>query len=248
MNRLLFNRSILNSSFLVRNYTVKPLTPPLRNIVKEPSRLIYKPIVYTFSTNGLKQFCRSNGSYAPLNIDTNLAKDVIVFKYNNPRYFKMMNIFGLAQFFFWLICSEFTLSNLRNTPINEGAPNFADLPLYLRVNLGENKYKYGLAIGCFMFGLVILGFVWTFTLRNVRYLILRKGGNKVAFVTYGPFGTNRIIDVPLNCVSAVTARESGASSLPIKVKSKRFHYLLDKQGEFTNPKLFDHVINVKRRI
>lgn len=156
MNRLLFNRSNLNGSFLVRNYTVKPLMLPLRsNIVKVPDRVVYKPIVYTFSTNALKQIYRSNSSYAhaPINIDTStLAKDVIVFKYNNPKYFKLMNIFGLAQFFFWLICSEFTLSNLRYTPVNEGAPNFADLPLYLRINLGENKYKYGLAFGCFSFG------------------------------------------------------------------------------------------------
>lgn len=158
MNRLLFNRSTLNSSFLsIRNYTVKPLAPllpPLRNIVKNPPRLVYKPIVYTFSTNYLKQFCRSNATNAPLNIDTsNLAKDVIVFKYDNPKYFKMMNIFAVAQFFFWLICSEFTLSNLRNTPVNEGDPNFDDLPFYLKVNLGENKYKYGIALASFSFGM-----------------------------------------------------------------------------------------------
>lgn len=157
MNRLLFNRSVVNGSFLARNYALKPLIPSpstsLMNIVKGPSRVIYKPIIYTFSTNCLKNICRSNSSYAPINIDTsNLAKDVIVFKYDNPRYFKMMNIFGIAQFFFWLICSEFTLSNLRYAPVNEDAPNFNDFPLYLRVNLGENKYKYGLAIGCFSFG------------------------------------------------------------------------------------------------
>lgn len=156
MNRLLFNKNVLTSNFLVRNYSVKPLTlaqSSLRNIAKEPTRMVYKPIVLTFSNNCLKTFCRRNASYAPLNIDTsNLAKDVIVFKHNNPKYFKIMNIFGIAQFFFWLICAEFTLSNLRNTPVNEGAPNFADLPFYLRVNLGENKYKYGLALGCFSFG------------------------------------------------------------------------------------------------
>lgn len=156
MNRLLFNMSTSNISLLTRNYAVKQSissTLSLRNIAKEPPRLVYKPIVYIFSTNYLKQFCRGNSSYAPLNIDTsNLAKDVIVFKYNNPRYFKVMNFFGMVQFFFWLICSEFTLSNLRNTPVNEEAPNFDDLPLYLKVNLGENKYKYGLALGCFTFG------------------------------------------------------------------------------------------------
>lgn len=82
----------------------------------------------------------------------------------------------------------------------------------------------------------------------MRYLVLRKGGNKVSFVTYGPFGTNRIKDVPLNCVSAVQSRDVGASAIPIKVKNIQFHYLLDKQGEYTNPEIFDHIINVKRRL
>lgn len=97
-------------------------------------------------------------------------------------------------------------------------------------------------------GFVILGFVWMFTLRSVRYLVLRKGGDKVSFVTYGPLGTNRITDVPLNCVSATQSREAGASALPLKVKNVRFQFFLDKRGEYTNPLLFDHVINVKRRI
>jgi TMEM70/TMEM186/TMEM223 protein family len=30
-----------------------------------------------------------------------LAKDVIVFKYENPRFFKLMNIFTISQLFFW---------------------------------------------------------------------------------------------------------------------------------------------------
>lgn len=87
-----------------------------------------------------------------------------------------------------------------------------------------------------------------FTLRNVRFLILRKGGSKVSFVCYGPMGTNRITNVPLSCISAVQSRDAGASALPIKVQNKKFHFLLDKQGEYTNPQLFDHVINVKRRL
>lgn len=87
-----------------------------------------------------------------------------------------------------------------------------------------------------------------FTLRSVRYLIFRKGGNKVAFVTYGPFGINRIMDVPLNCISAVHLRNTQASSLPLKVKGKPFYYMLDNRGIYTNPEIFDHVINLKRRV
>lgn len=156
MNRLLFNRSLLNSSLQIRNYSIKSVRTPLKTFVKEPPNVVYKPIVYQLSTNGLKLFCRHNYSHAPINIDvSNLTKDVIVYKYNNPKYFKIMNIFGIAQFFFWLICAEFTLSNLKYTPVNTEDPKFEDLPIYLRINLGENKYKYGLAIACFMFGKLV---------------------------------------------------------------------------------------------
>lgn len=154
MNRLLFNRSYALPTSLVRNYSVKPLAPsPLKNLVKDPSKIVYKPILHQFSTNVLKQFYRANASYAPINIDAaNLTKDVIVYKYNNPKYFKLMNIFGIAQFFFWVLCSEFMLSNLRYTPVNADDPNIQDLPFYLKINLGENKYKYGLSFGSFLLG------------------------------------------------------------------------------------------------
>lgn len=88
---------------------------------------------------------------------------------------------------------------------------------------------------------------WVFTLRSVRYVILRKGGCRVAFVTYGPFGKNHIHDVPLNCVTAVQSRNLITGALPIKIKNKRFYFLLDIKGEYKNTELFDHVINVRRR-
>lgn len=153
MNRLLFNRSVINTNILARNYSIRPTTLQLRNTVKEPPKIVFKPIVYAFSVNYLKQFCRTRASYAPINIDpSSLTKDVIVFKYNNPKYFRIMNFFGLVQFFFWIICSEFALSTLRDTPINDTDPDLQNTPFYLRINLGENKYKNGLAISCFLLG------------------------------------------------------------------------------------------------
>lgn len=155
MNRILFSKGHVVPATLLRGCgSVKSFAPSIRNLVTNPStKFVCKPIVYRLTSDCFKQFQRKNASYAPINIDAKtLTKDVIVFKYNNPRYFKIMNIFGIAQFFFWVICSEFTLSNLRNTPVNEGAPNFKDFPLYLQVNLGENKYKYGIATISFLLG------------------------------------------------------------------------------------------------
>lgn len=35
------------------------------------------------------------------NSSSTLAKDIIVYKYENPRFFKLMNIFAISQFLFW---------------------------------------------------------------------------------------------------------------------------------------------------
>lgn len=45
------------------------------------------------------------------------------------------------------------------------------------------------------YGLFVIS--WVHTLKSVRYLVLRKGGNDVTFVTYTPFGGNRLRTVPL---------------------------------------------------
>ena len=87
-----------------------------------------------------------------------------------------------------------------------------------------------------------------FTLRSVRYLILRKGGKELSFVTYGPFNKNRIMTVPLKNVSAQESREIAKTQLPLKVRNYRFFYILDMRGEFRNPKLFDFTAGLKRRI
>lgn len=96
-------------------------------------------------------------------------------------------------------------------------------------------------------GILSLCFIWMYTLRTVRYLILRKGGKNIAIVTYGPLGNNRIMTVPLDCIKTTGTTQSGISTIPLKVKNILFHYLLDTKGEFTNKALFDHVINLKRR-
>lgn len=86
-----------------------------------------------------------------------------------------------------------------------------------------------------------------FSLKSVRYLILRKGGEAVTFVTYGPFGRNRIMTVPLKHVSCQQTREAAKSYIPIKVENQYLHYVLDLSGEFRNKQLFDATAGLKRK-
>lgn len=86
-----------------------------------------------------------------------------------------------------------------------------------------------------------------FTLRSVRYIVALKNGKDISLVTYTPFGENRIINVPISCISAQESRRSSSVYLPLKVKNKAFYYILDMKGEFKNTKLFDNTIALDRK-
>ncbi|EDW73825.1 uncharacterized protein Dwil_GK19663 [Drosophila willistoni] len=182
----------------------------------------------------------------PFEINTNVPKDVILFKYENPKFYNMLNFFGVCQFVFWTYLSHFAFTTLKDAPVVEKEGE--ELKWFQRINLGENKYKNGITICSFLIGYGILFAVWMFTLRSVRFLILRKGGRDVSFVTYGPFNRNRIMTVPLKCISAEESRQLARVQLPIKVRDKTLYYILDMRGEFRNPQLFDYTAGLKRRI
>ncbi|CAO1426775.1 unnamed protein product [Diamesa serratosioi] len=175
-----------------------------------------------------------------------LTKDVIIYKYENPRFFKVVNFFALSQVFFWSYLGHFSYTSLKDAPIEEIKDESVDW--WRKINLGENKYRNAIAGMCMFIGYGVIFIAWTFTLRSVRYLVLLKNGKEVSFVTYTPFGTNRIINIPLKNLSAQESRTSAKTYLPIKVKGKSMFYVLDMKGEFKNTNLYDYTVGLKRRI
>lgn len=153
MNRLLYNRGSTVSNLILRNYSSKSTISNFNFVAKDPVRFVYRPVACQLSNNFLNQFVRKYLSDAPINSTVqNLTKDVIIFKYDNPRFFKLMNLFGLVQFVFWLIFAESTMSTMKFIPVDRESPKFKDLPLYMKINFGENKYKWGLSIFSFVVG------------------------------------------------------------------------------------------------
>lgn len=119
-------------------------------------------------------------------------------------------------------------------------------------------------------GPVIAGVIVFVIIRSVKYVILRKGGQDVTLVTYHPYKKEVVNTVPLDkvsrildetlqkveknikCmlkilqVSSLTSRDGLKAYIPIKIKGKKWNYLLDKNGHFVNPDLFDDTVGVKR--
>ncbi|XP_058835535.1 transmembrane protein 223 [Topomyia yanbarensis] len=216
-------------------------TNVLGNIRSQPTNIAQTPISSNFSTSRLSAASVGNRAY---DVSTNVAKDVILFKYENPRFFRVLNIFAISQFLFWGYLSHFAFTTLKDAPVPQQDTD--QLAWYEKINLGENKFRNGITIMSFLIGYGILAASWTFTLRSVRFLILRKGGQKVSVVTYTPFGKNRIMDVPLNCISAQESREAARVTIPIKIKNRSLFYVVDKKGEFTNTRLYDYTVGMKR--
>lgn len=73
-------------------------------------------------------------------VNTKVTKDVILFKYENPKYFMYMNIFAVVQYMFWTYLGVFALKNLRDAPVDPSSVD-EETPWFRKINLGENKYK-----------------------------------------------------------------------------------------------------------
>lgn len=84
-------------------------------------------------------------------VDTNVTKDVVLYIHNNPRFHKYLNLFAVTQFAFWLYLAEFSLSTLRDIPVQKTESD-TNLPWYRNINLGENKYRRGITTLCLAVG------------------------------------------------------------------------------------------------
>lgn len=113
----------------------------LHNLLTKSS--LIKPLNKYFCYPKPKCLCTK-----PLDVNTNVGKDVILFKYDNPRFFKVINIFAACQFLFWSYLSVFSYTTLKDAPVD---PN-KDTSWWRKINLGENKYRNGIAILSFIIG------------------------------------------------------------------------------------------------
>ncbi|XP_037810844.1 transmembrane protein 223 [Lucilia sericata] len=242
--RLLANpsKNVCNKTTPIRLLSRQPLAQSLKEALTLNTRVFRHQPPVTKSFNGLQ---RSNLCTRAYDINTNVTKDVILYKYENPGFFKTLNIFGICQFVFWTYLSHFAFTTLRDAPVEQ--KEGVELRWFERINLGENKYRNGITAMSFLIGYGILAAVWMFTLRSVRFLILRKGGRDVTLVTYGPFGHNRIMTVPLKSISAQQPREMAEVLLPLKVRNRSLFYVLDMKGEFKNTQLYDYTAGLNRR-
>lgn len=134
----------------VRLISRQPLAQSLKNAFLLGKKVckVEEPPTKIFS-----KLQRSNLCTRVYDINTNVTKDVILFKYENPRFYKILNIFGICQFVFWTYLSHFAFTTLRDAPVEQ--KDGEELKWYERINLGDNKYRNGITAMSFIIGISI---------------------------------------------------------------------------------------------
>lgn len=93
--------------------------------------------------------CTKKWYGSAVDVNTNVAKDVILYKYDNPKHYKWLNIFSLCQFGFWTYLSYFSFTTLRDAPVEPDS----NASWWRKINLGENKYRNTIAVSAFIIGI-----------------------------------------------------------------------------------------------
>ncbi|KAM4846870.1 transmembrane protein 223 [Thomomys bottae] len=192
---------------------------------------------------GLRVALRLLPARRPLH-DAAPSRDLLLFKHERGRFFTILGLFCAGQSVFW---ASLTVAALSPPPVS-APPQVAGTPKQGRFDLRSALWRYALAVGCSAIGTLILGGGLLFSLRSVRSVMLRAGGQQVTFTTHGPFGLGTHLTVPLNQVSCMAHRGEVPAMLPLKVKGRRFYFLLDKAGHFPNAQLFDNTVGAYRNL
>ncbi|ELW52019.1 transmembrane protein 223 isoform X1 [Tupaia chinensis] len=176
--------------------------------------------------------------------DLTPPRDVLLFKHEPRPFFAVLGLFCVGQGVFW---ASLAVTALSRPPVPE-QPQNGETSAHGRFNLRSALWRYGLAVGCGAIGTLVLGAGVLFSLRSVRSVMLRAGGQQVTFTTHAPFGLGAHFTIPLNQVSCMAHRGEVPAMLPLKVKGRRFYFLLDKNGHFPNTQLFDNTVGAYRSL
>ncbi|XP_041037888.1 transmembrane protein 223 [Carcharodon carcharias] len=182
-----------------------------------------------------------------------VPQDVLLFRHERATFFRLLGLFCVAQFLFWSYLAHFAFTSLKDTGYQETVlvgEQASSLPKIggLTLNLGSDKWRYGFTTSCLTVGSLILAAGYLFARRSVCRVLLCRGGQEVTVSSYLPFGSTSSFTVPLRQVCCVAHRSQVSSLIPLKIGGRPFYYLLDKQGQFYNAKLFDMTIGAYRKL
>lgn len=237
----------------------------LNLIIKKPNKLINSSLFRLFNndvqlfqvTKSIQDIKRRVLKNLDGDLKQQIKRDILIYEHKRP-YLKYLFIYNVVQYLFWCYGATWAYLFYFNKPKKEKRvlTNREDLLKSLdpvSQSLWEpfirRKEKYLIALVFLLLGHVSTILLSFFSLRSIKTITLLKGAQTVRITTYSIFGTtnNRFyFDLPIDNVSSQVHRNAASSYIPVKIKGKRFFYLIDIKGLFYHPTLFDHTVGVFR--
>ncbi|XP_075693409.1 transmembrane protein 223 [Rhinoderma darwinii] len=174
-----------------------------------------------------------------------VPRDVVLFHHKRPRFFRLLGIFCVAQAGFWAYLAHFGYTSLRDIKMSN---DFGEEKEIKGRNMGSPLWRTLFTVSCLSVGSLIIAAGLLFSRRSVNAVTLHSGGDRLTIATEGVFGLGSSFTIPLRHVSCMAHRSEVPAMIPLKVKGQPLYYLLDKQGQVSNAKLFDLTVGAYRTL
>lgn len=109
------------------------------------------------------------------------------------------------------------------------------------------RWRLGISLLALSLGVFFGVTACMYPLRVVQTLHYVRGGGLVRITTYTPLRGTRQVEAPLEDIGlAGSRREVKGRQVGMKVKGHRLFFLLDREGTFPAPAMFDTLIGSRR--
>lgn len=185
----------------------------------------------------------------------NIAKDVTLYYHDRRKFFRLVGLASAGQLVFWIYLAYFQYSKRKlfeNLPRKNEDPSL-DLSrprtgyVWKIVSVFESR-PLSVAMVAVTFGMFLSFTGWFYCLRSVNRLVLVSGGTSVRVVTHTPLGGTHSFPVTLTDISCLGSRLDTKTQLPLKFRGHKFFFIVDKDGKFLQPTLFDNTVGLKRNL
>lgn len=158
-----------------------------------------------------------------------------------PRVFIAITVMSCVQMLFWCYLSYAALTDIRLLSTHTaGKHSDSSISKYSSLKWRVGLSAVALSVGTF--------FTMTSLMhpqRSVHQLLYLPKRELVRIGTYTPLGRQKTITVPLSTIKCV-GRRLKTSQISLKVKGHSLYFLMDHQGSFPSPKLFDLLIATRK--
>ncbi|XP_029675994.1 transmembrane protein 223 isoform X1 [Formica exsecta] len=221
-----YDKNIFSSALIVRTFLT-------RNI--RLSDILVQPTSFLKLSKSPQNLLVRHQQTSKFDVNTNVQNNVILYKNENNGYFRNVQLFAIGQLFGWSVLAFYTYT-----------PAFFDIfttDIKFMEFVKEHVIQLSLFTCSIFVGPIIFAFMYATCARNIKYVILNKGGKTVSLFTYHMWKRkSHILNLPIGMARCTSHRTDHGVCIPLKIENRAFYYLIDKNGIFVNPNLFDYTM------